>query len=244
MGFNFSEEEISSMYGVYQNALNTVQEQTRKVVEQITAKAQQLKYEPLVKLSVEAVTYYNEELKHSELSALREWQNSDVSFTSVMDKMSAGEEAKDRSRTLETRIEEEIQSWGTIDFSQLSAIDTENWRCELSDFQDIQEIVKRFVSSLEEQQSQCANLIQNKKEENNIYISIEPVVLQSIAIVLEGFRSGVSASYSELAQEFENKENAVRSLGANAAQSAASKSQSFVGSGASALKAKVKTILE
>lgn len=244
MGFNFSEDEITSMYGMYQNALNTIQEQTKRVAEQITNKAQELKYEPVIKLSVEAVDYYNEELKQSEMRALNEWQGSDLSFTRIMERMSAGEGAKNRSRTLEAQIEEEIQSWGAVDSSQLNAIDTTNWRCEPNDFEDIKEIVNQFVSFLEEQQNQHASALENKKEENTIYVSIEPVVLQSIAIVIEGFKSGISASFSELAQQFDNKENEAKSLGAEAAQNAASKSQSFVSSGVSALKAKVKMILD
>ena len=85
MGFNFSEDEITSMYQIYQNALETIQEQTQKVVEQITTKAQELKYEPVIKLSTEAVTYYNEELKNAETRALTEWQSSELSFTRVME---------------------------------------------------------------------------------------------------------------------------------------------------------------
>ena len=75
-------------------------------------------------------------------------------------------------------------------------------------------------------------------------MSIEPVVLQSISIVAEGFKSGINASFTELAQEFETRENAVRGLGAGVAKNAAAKSQSFVSSGVSALKAKVKQILD
>jgi len=244
MGFNFSEDEITSMYQIYQNALETIQEQTQKVVEQITTKAQELKYEPVIKLSTEAVTYYNEELKNAETRALTEWQSSELSFTRVMEKMSAGESAKNRSRTLESQIEDEIQSWRPVDSSQLNGIDTTNWRCEVSDFEAIKQIIDQYVSSLEEQQNQCANTIESKKEENEIYVSIEPVVLQSIAIVAEGFKSGINASFTELAQEFETRENAVRGLGADAAKNAAAKSQSFVSGGVSALKAKVKQILD
>ena len=120
MGFNFSEDEITSMYQIYQNALETIQEQTQKVVEQITTKAQELKYEPVITLSTEAVTYYNEELKNAETRALTEWQSSELSFTRVMEKMSAGESAKNRSRTLESQIEDEIQSWRPVDSSQLN----------------------------------------------------------------------------------------------------------------------------
>lgn len=244
MGFNFSEDEINEMYRMYQNALGTIQEQTQKVVEQLTAKAQKLKYEPVIKLSVEAVTYYNEELKNAEMRALSEWQSSDLSFTRFMERMSAGEDAKNRSKTLESQIEGEIQSWKPLDFSQLNGIATANAKCYPNDYEDIKQIIDQYISSLEDQQNQYMNSIESKKEENDIYISIEPVVLQSIAIVVEGFKAGVNESFAELAQGFETREKESQALGAGAAQNAISKSQSFVGGGASALKAKVKQILD
>ena len=58
------------------------------------------------------------------------------------------------------------------------------------------------------------------------------------------FREGISGSFAELAQEFENKSNKVKGLGAATAQTTTAKAQSFVSSGASALKAKVKQILD
>lgn len=244
MGFNFSEDEITGMFQMYQNVLNTIQESTQKVVEQLTAKAQELKYEPVINLSIEAVTYYNEELKNAETRALLEWQNSELSFTSVMEKMSAGESAKNRSRTLEANIEEEIQSWRAVDSSQLNGIEKTNWKGDVSDFEGIKQIIDQYVSTLEDQQNQSAHAVESKKEENEIYVSIEPVILQSIAIVIEGFKEGINGSFSILAQEFESRQNEVRGLGANAAQNAASKSQSMVSSGVSALKAKVKQILD
>ena len=244
MGFNFSEDEITNMYQMYQNVLETIQESTQKVVEQITTKAQELKYEPVIKLSMEAITYYNEELKNAEMRALTEWQGGELSFTRIMEKMSAGENAKNRSRMLESQIEEEIQSWRAVDSSQLNGIDTTNWRCEVSDFEAIKQIIDQYVASLEEQQNQCTSAIEGKKEENEIYISIEPVVLQSVAIVIEGFRTGINGSFTELAHEFESRENEVRGLGMGVAQNATAKSQSFVSGGVSALKAKVKQILD
>ena len=83
-----------------------------------------------------------------------------------------------------------------------------------------------------------------QKSENEIYISIEPVVLQSISIIVEGFKTGINESFLDLSRRFEDRSNTVRGLGANAAQAATTKSQSFVSSGASALKAKVKQILD
>lgn len=96
MGFNFSEEEISSMYKMYQDCLSEIQEETKGVAETLATHAQELKYEPVIKLSVEAVKYYNEELKQAELRAMDEWQSSDLSFTRVMEKMSARRKCKEQ----------------------------------------------------------------------------------------------------------------------------------------------------
>lgn len=244
MGFNFSEDEIAEMYQMYQNVLNIVQESTQQVVEQITAKAQELKYEPVIRLSAEAVTYYNEELKNAEIRALSDWQSSELSFTRLMQKISAGESAQNRCRSLEAQIEEEIQSWRAVDSSQLNGIETANLKIDVSDFEDIKQIIAQYISTLEDQQNQSASAVESKKEENDIYISIEPVILQSIAIVIEGFKEGIKESYSDLAREYEINQNEARALGAGAAQNAIAKAQNIVSSGVSALKAKVKQILD
>lgn len=244
MGFNFSEEEITKMYQVYKNALNEIQEETHKVVEQMTAKARELKYEPVIKLSTEAVTYYNEGLKKAATDALTDWQSSELSFTSVMEKMSAGDDAKSRSRDLEGQIEEGIQSWRSVDSAQLNGIDTANWRCEVDDFEAIKQIIDQYVDSLVDKQDQYANTIEHHKEENEIYVSIEPVVLQTIAIVAEGFKSGINASFTDLAQEFKTREDTILSLSGEAADVAAKKTQRLVSDGISALKARVKQIFD
>ena len=244
MGFNFSEDEITNMYKIYQDCLCEIQEETEGIAKKLTEYAQEMKYAPLVKLSVETLKYYNEKLKQAELTALEDWKSGELSFTKVMEKMSAGENAKSRSKELETQIEQEIQSWKRLDDSDLLAIDTTNFKCAPSDFENIQQELNRFVESLASKQDEYANNIEDQKSENDIYISIEPVVAQSFAIVLAGFQSGISEGYASLAQEFETRADEVRKLGENAAQAAAAKSHNFISSGASALKDKVKQILD
>jgi hypothetical protein len=244
MGFDFSEEEIVSMYKMYQDILDEIQKETKSVAEELTNHAEKLKYEPVVNLSVEAVKYYNEELKQAEVRAMNEWKDGDLSFTNIMEKMSAGEKAKNRSKQLENQIEHEVQSWQPIDSSSIKSIDTTNWKCEVSDFEAIVQSIKRFVESLKAKQKQYASKIETQKTDNEIYISIEPVVLRSISIVIVGFETGIHESFSELEREFARRSIEVRSLGTIAAQSAVAKSLDFVSSGAAALKAKVKQILD
>lgn len=243
MGFNFAEEEITEMYNMYSSCLDEIHEETKGISDKLANYARELKYEPVIKLSHEAISFYNEGLKQSELKALEDWKSSELSFTQVMEQMRAGESAKHRSKQLENQIEQQIQSWKRID-DDLTGIDTTNWRCDTEDFENIKQDIDSYINSMETKQNQYENNIENQKSENEIYISIEPVVLQSIAIIVEGFKTGISESLLDLSRRFEDKSNIVRGLGADAAQTVAAKSQSFVSSGASALKAKVKQILD
>ena len=70
MKFDFSEEEITEMYKLYEGALNELQEETKKVVDKITEKARELRYKPVTNLSIEAISYYNNKLRQPELSAM------------------------------------------------------------------------------------------------------------------------------------------------------------------------------
>jgi short subunit dehydrogenase-like uncharacterized protein len=243
MGFNFAEEEITEMYNMYSACLDEIHEETKGICDKLVNYARELRYEPVIKVSHEAISFYNEELKQSELKAMEDWKSSELSFTQVMEQMRAGESAKNRSKQLENQIEQQIQAWKQID-DNLDGIDTTNWKCDTEDFENIKQDIDCYIESMETKQNQYENNIENQKSENEIYISIEPVVLQSISIIVEGFKTGINESFLDLSRRFEDRSNTVRGLGANAAQAATTKSQSFVSSGASALKAKVKQILD
>lgn len=243
MAFDFSEEQINEMYGMYREVLEKIHQETGKVAEELAGLAEKLRYKPVIELSKDVADYYSNTLKDAENRAMQDWKDSEASFSNVMKKMNAGDSAEGRSRTLEDQIEGEISSWKGMDAGRFNGIDTTNWKCDVSDFEEIQNCINRFVSSLESMQGQYAGKLNNKTGENEIYVSIQPVVLQSIAIVKEGFQSGTAESFRDLAQEFNERARAVSSLGTNAAQAAASRSQQFVSSGAAELKNKVKTIM-
>lgn len=244
MGFNFSEEEITDMYRLYQETLDTLQSETKKAAEELAEHAKRMKYEPVINLAIESMNYYNNDLKMSEKNALAEWQEGELSFTAIMKRMKAGEEAESRSKRLEVEIESQIDSWGTLDSAQFSGIPKANWNGDASDFEAISQTIENFASSLEDMLGQKVTMIESKKDNNEIYISIEPVVLQSVRIVIEGFRQGINESFKELAVAFDQKQQEVRSLGSQTSQNINAKSQTFVSDGVSALKAKVRTILE
>ena len=68
------------MYQMYEEVLGEIQNETQYVVEHLGEKAQRAQYKPVTELSIEAVRYYNEELKDAELKALKDWQDSEISF--------------------------------------------------------------------------------------------------------------------------------------------------------------------
>lgn len=242
MKFDFSEEEITSMYSVYEEALNAVHARTGKVAQELIARATQLKYEPVVKITSDAVTFYNEGIKAAEKRALEDWKQGDLSFTNLIKEMGAGDAAKARSQTLEADIESLIGAWETIDTSSVTGIDTSNWKCEESDFEDLAEMIKNYVDGIDGLRDEYSKSIANKKNDNGIYISIEPIVLQSISIVSAGFNEGVKKSFGELAQMFSDHANKVANAGSAYSDNIASKASGYVSSGISKLNSSVKAI--
>lgn len=93
-------------------------------------------------------------------------------------------------------------------------------------------------------QNGYSGTLENCKDENGIYIAIEPVIMQSIAIVIQGFGQGINESYLKLAQEFETRSQAVKALGAETTQTIASRSQSFVSDSISELREQMRRILD
>lgn len=244
MGYNFREEEINAMYTLYLSSIENLNNQVNDVINKLTDKSAELKYEPIVNLSKEAVVYYNEDLRRDELKAMNEWQDSELSFRNIMIQHRAGESAQSRSRQLEGRIEGEIEGLNTIDASRLDSIDTADWKCDSEDFEEMIGIIDKFIHSLEGAKETYRSRLGFLKEENSIYISIEPVILQTYAIVTEGFRNGISSSYIELSRLFQESEQRLISQGNNISQSISAKAQSLVGESVSSIKQKAKSIWE
>lgn len=244
MGYNFREDQINAMYSMYSQSLESLRNHVNGIVNELSSKAGELRYEPVIKMSREAVNYYNESLKQDEIRVMALWQDSDLSFARVMEDQRAGDSAKARSRQLEAKIEDQIKNMQPIDGSSLAGIDTGNWKCEMQDFEDIRDIIENFADCLEDERSQYASMIASLKEENTIYVSIEPVILQTYSIVSEGFRNGVSNGFQELARSFQESEREVQNRANSALQTAASRAQSVVSDSASTIKSKVRTIWE
>lgn len=244
MAYNFREDQINEMYSLYTDSLDTIQRLAKSVVDKMSEKATELKYDPVVKVCRAVVSYYNEELKQNELRALQSWQDSEMSFENIMKLQKAGENAVSRSRTLESNIDGQIQAIQPVGGEDLDTIDTTNWKCEKKDFQDFKQIIDRFIKELEIEQKQYETKISAKMEDNTIYVSIKPVIIQTFSIVSEGFKSGITESFSELANEFEERENAVKAKGASASETAAHRAQSLSSEGVNDLKNKLRTIWE
>lgn len=244
MGYNFREDQINEMYSLYVRSLEELNNQVSGVINELTKKSMELKYEPIINLSKEAIDYYNEDLKRDEIKAMNDWQDSELSFQNVMAQQRAGDSARSRSRALESRIEEEINGLDPIDSAQLDGIDTADWKCDQEDFEDILDIIEKFTRELENSRGTYSSRIESLKEENSIYVSIEPVILQTYSIVIEGFREGISNSYIELSRLFQESEQNIRSQASNISQNITSKAQSMVSDSVSSIKQKAKSIWE
>lgn len=244
MGYNFREDQINDMYSLYKESLEELNDQVKGVIKELTQKSMELKYEPIINLSKEAIDYYNEDLKRDEIKAMNDWQDSELSFQNVMAQQRAGESARSRSRALEARIEDEINNLDAIDSAELDGIDTADWKCDQEDFEDFADIIERFTHKLKDAIRAYSSKIDCLKEENSIYVSIEPVILQTYSIVIEGFREGISNSYIELSRLFQESEQNLRSQASNISQDITSRAQSVVSDSVSSIKQKAKSIWE
>ena len=162
----------------------------------------------------------------------------------VMAQQRAGDSARSRSRALEARIEDEINNLDAIDSAELDGIDTADWKCNKEDFEDFEDIIERFIHKIKDAIRAYSSKIDYLKEENSIYVSIEPVILQTYSIVIEGFREGISNSYIELSRLFQESEQNLRSQASNISQDITSRAQSVVSDSVSSIKQKAKSIWE
>ncbi len=244
MAIDFREEEINEMYGMYQQALEAINEEALQAVSSLAEKAEEVHYEPVVTLSKRAVEYYNEDLRGVVLGAMQEWQEGESSFTAFMEKMRAGDDAKARSEQLETQIVDEVENWPRADASGFESIDTSNPTCRMDDFEEIKATISSFVKSLEDMQTNYASQVETRMEDNTIFTCIQPVLLGSFMVVSEGFQQGIDQSFAELAREFDEREQEAQRMGQSAAESVASQSRKLVSEGVEAIQGTVRTIFE
>ena len=243
MAFDFSEEKIEEMYGMYQQVLNSLHEEINAVTQSFCEKAEKMRYEPMVKLCIAATDYCDKTLKDDIKKAMNEWQQSEQSFSKVMDTLGAGEAAIDRGRKLEQRISETVNSWKGVDGSGLKSISTANANVREEDFEEIEKMVSGCSEKLEQSREEYAKKIGQQKEENTIYVSIEPVILSSIAIVSNGFDTAIRTSFNELKRIFGQRDRQAKTIGNNTAQAVSGKMKSIVEQGASKLRSEVQKII-
>lgn len=215
MAFDFREEAIDEMYGMYNTVLESLHGKIDIVTKNIIDKAKEMQYKPMVDLCGAATKYCNDTLRSDIKKAMSDWQSSEQSFPRLLDELMAGEEAIDRAKQLEQQIAGSIDNWKRVDDESIS---TANANAKSEDFEKVQQIVNNCITGLEQLEATYRTKIQEKKNDNTIYVSIEPVVLSSIAIVKNGFEVAIRTSFNELARTFVKQDEKARSMGENTAE--------------------------
>lgn len=242
MAFDFREEAITEMYGMYQGVLESLHEQINDVTQNIIDKAKEMQYKPMVDLCSAATKYCNATLKSDIKKTMSNWQDSEKSFPKLLDELMAGEEAISRAKQLEQQIAGSIDIWKGVE-DQSASIRTANANAKKEDFERVQQMVRNCVGKLEQLESGYNQKIQEKKADNTIYVSIEPVVLASVAIVKNGFETAISTSFRELARVFEQQDQKAKAMGNNTAQRVKNDAQKIVQEGAQKLQETVRKII-
>lgn len=240
MAFDFREEAIDEMYGMYNTVLESLHGKIDIVTKNIIDKAKEMQYKPMVDLCGAATKYCNDTLRSDIKKAMSDWQSSEQSFPRLLDELMAGEEAIDRAKQLEQQIAGSIDNWKRVDDESIS---TANANAKSEDFEKVQQIVNNCITGLEQLEATYRTKIQEKKNDNTIYVSIEPVVLSSIAIVKNGFEVAIRTSFNELARTFVKQDEKARSMGENTAETVKKNAQEIAHQGAQKLQKVVRKII-
>lgn len=242
MAFDFREDAINEMYGMYNTVLESLHGKIDIVTINIIDKAKEMQYKPMVDLCGAATKYCNDTLRSDIKKTMSDWQSSEQSFPRLLDELMAGEEAINRAKQLEQQIAGSIDNWKRVD-GESKSISTANANAKMEDFEKVQQIVNNCITGLEQLEETYGTKIQDKKNDNTIYVSIEPVVLSSIAIVKNGFEMAIRTSFNELARTFDKQDQKARSMGENTAATVKNNAQGIAKQGAQKLQEVVRTII-
>ena len=240
MAFDFREEAIDEMYGMYNTVLKSLHGKIDIVTKNIIDKAKEMQYKPMVDLCGAATKYCNDTLRSDIKKAMSDWQSSEQSFPRLLDELMAGEEAIDRAKQLEQQIAGSIDNWKRVDDESIS---TANANAKREDFEKVKQIVNNCITGLEQLEATYRTKIQDKKNDNTIYVSIEPVVLSSIAIVKNGFEVAIRTSFNELESTFERQDQKASSMGDDTAETVKKNAQEIAKQGAQKLQEVVRMII-
>ncbi|MFI3200280.1 MAG: hypothetical protein R3Y54_01970 [Eubacteriales bacterium] len=215
MAINFKEEEIERIYQVHRSALEEISQYTRTVADSIGRITERTKYEKIVELFNGAMQYYNEELKNVACNTLNEWAEGESSFVSALERVRAGESAKNKAIQVQNTIIEEIHTWGTM---EEITVDTAEVDVKSEDFQEICDSISQYNRELEELYKSKQQEITANSEENTLYGVMNSVVLPTITTVASGFGESTGEAFQKLAEEFQLAEQEVHQQAADFSQ--------------------------
>lgn len=241
MAMNFSAEEIKNMYRFYTNMLATMTEKTKVLATGLQQQAKNTHYEPVVILSNNILKFYNEDLIKKIEKSLEEWTQSEFSFQKFLDRMKAGESAKQTGKNIERKIIDDLKNgWKTV--PELGAIDTSAPVCKKEDIEQISQMISTYKKDMDDCVKDTLKQVRAKQDENSMYVSILPVIETTGNMVSDGFSKAADEGTKVLKNDFVSQEKNARKIASEGSKSFANeqlKKASFA-----SLKAGAKKILE
>lgn len=243
MAFNASEDEILSMFNMYEGMVNEIMKRTNLLVNATKDWAVKIRYKPGVDMASDMVTFYNTELKMAIHKAMERWASSESSFESFMKRKHAGESAMRRGTMMQSKILEMVDGWPEASNDELKRVDTTNPVVSSEDLKMLSELIAAYSNDISGIYNDFHTKVKSCEDDNTLYTSIEPVVYSTYMVITDGF-SQVKNAENRLAEEFEASERTIRSGAAEASKNLGKKAAASGQAGFENMRKKAKTLIE
>lgn len=196
MRFSLRENETNGYFALFQDYLEQVQDLNNKVMDVLNETMQQSEYDKLQNLISYMIDVYEDViLQNVKTGAFSSWEGSDASLRACMRMYQAGEEADQVCAQMEQHLQECMTEILKIEKAEVAI--TERPKVSEAGMEGLEEICKTAEKEITDIRADCLAQIISRKEENEIYGTLAPLV-EGIAASLEMFYESALGEFKKL----------------------------------------------
>ena len=213
MKLNLRNEATDEYIAFFKDYLEEIQEINKDVVAVLNEELKSSQYDKLQIAISESLDEYSDIITQTVTSGLfNEWENSKASLHSCLSSYYTGDSAVEVGIMIERNMSELIPE--ILYIQKGEAAITEHPIVSESGMAEIEKAVRDGISNLEELKNKYLILLDEKYEENNIYITLKPLLFNVVSIIVEflnqllnkigelrNFVSSISADLHKIAEE-------------------------------------------
>lgn len=200
MKFSLDEVARREIRDFFEEALNSVGEETEKLFTELVAIYTREQYKPLFTMTAKVADYYTEEFKNTVQNQFDNWLDSNTSIKSFALELEAGDDDSDDAYRAAESLENDLQNVLIELFSKQPDIPSVNTEAHLTKddneiFDEINELVQKYNSTVEDLISDYSAKSESNCEENQIYQNVSEIleaILGSYKSLFEVFNEGVN----------------------------------------------------